>query len=277
MIKIDDQAYLKEKQYKTSDNLSARAQLHQRFNTNPYPWHQWAFDLMNLGEGMQVLEVGCGPGYLWMENLDRIPESNRIILADYSMGMVDSARESLKLASDINFVNLDVQGLPFADQKFDRVIANHMLYHVPDISLAVGELRRVLRPGGRLCAATNGEAHMIELNELVLRHQPPGVNLEWYHPSALRKFSLENALEIVGEQFEISELYIYESNLEITDPDAIMAYIGSMLVVDMIGDRRTAMLDAIRSDLMEYFGKQPIFRVTKSQGAVVGICAGEIR
>lgn len=271
MIKIDDQAYLKEKQYKTPDNLDARVQLHQRFNTNPYPWHRWAFDLLKPDEGMQVLEVGCGPGYLWRDNLDRLPVSGRITLADYSIGMVDSARRFLNSTSIYNYVNLDVQGLPFIDQKFDRIVANHMLYHVPDLSLAVGELYRVLRPGGRLCAATNGQAHMIELNELVLRHQPPGVNLEWYRPSALRRFSLENALEIIGEQFEMAELHIYECNLEVTDPDAIMAYIGSILVMDMVGEHRPAMLQGIRAELTEHFAQQPVFRVTKSQGAVVGI------
>ena len=61
----------------------------------------------------------------------------------------------------------DVQELPFADGEFDVAIAAWMLYHVPDLERGVAELARVLRPGGRLVAATNSRFHLLELRELV--------------------------------------------------------------------------------------------------------------
>ena len=57
----------------------------------------------------------------------------------------------------------DVQELPFPDGTFDAAVAAWMLYHVPDRDRAISELARVLRPGGRLVAITNGRDHLAEL------------------------------------------------------------------------------------------------------------------
>jgi ubiquinone/menaquinone biosynthesis C-methylase UbiE len=63
----------------------------------------------------------------------------------------------------------DIQALPFADGEFDAVVANFMLYHVPDVQRGLAEVARVLRPGGRLVAATNGVRQLGELWDLVGR------------------------------------------------------------------------------------------------------------
>ena len=60
----------------------------------------------------------------------------------------------------------DGQALPFPNAAFDRVLAAHMLYHVPDREGALAEMRRVLRPGGRLVLATNGSNYQARLGEL---------------------------------------------------------------------------------------------------------------
>ena len=77
------------------------------------------------------------------------------------------------------FAVLDAQALTYPAGAFDAVIANHMLYHVADKARAFAELRRVLVPGGRLYAATNGTDHMRELRALSRRASrqcfyPPG-------------------------------------------------------------------------------------------------------
>lgn len=75
---------------------------------------------------------------------------------------IDSAR----LGHRFTFAQADAQALPFRDASFDAVIANHMLYHVPDIPRALGEVRRVLKPSGFCYAATMGVANMREVDEL---------------------------------------------------------------------------------------------------------------
>jgi 2-polyprenyl-3-methyl-5-hydroxy-6-metoxy-1,4-benzoquinol methylase len=108
----------------------------------------------------RVLEVGCGWGEL-AEWLTR--ETGAAVVAiDSSQRMVELARER-----GVDARLADVQHLPFGDGGFDVVVAAWMLYHVPDLERGIGELARVLRPGGRLVAATNSLFHLHELRELV--------------------------------------------------------------------------------------------------------------
>ena len=66
--------YLKTDQYRDSSNLDARAAIHQRFSTNPYGWFNWVFDVLTkFPDNARILELGCGPGYMWKECARRIP------------------------------------------------------------------------------------------------------------------------------------------------------------------------------------------------------------
>ena len=94
--KFTDQQYLKTDQYKDSSNLDARVAIHQRFSTNPYGWFRWIFDtLLKLPSSARILELGCGHGLLWKENVDRIPSGWMITLSDLSPGMLDAAWRNL--------------------------------------------------------------------------------------------------------------------------------------------------------------------------------------
>jgi SAM-dependent methyltransferase len=93
-----------------------------------------------------------------------------------------------------------VTALPARDAAFDVVLAVHMLYHVRDRAAAVRELRRVLAPGGRCVAVTNGARHLLTLRALTeqaVRRATPG----WQMPSATHAFSAENAAAQLGTAF----------------------------------------------------------------------------
>ena len=189
---LADRGYLRDDQYRDSSNLRARQGLHTRFSTNPYPWQRWVFDHLlcpntrragvpagpSLPQEAAIRELGCGPGWLWRENAERIPSGWRVLLSDLSSGMVHDAQASLApRCSARAYAVADAQSLPFAAGAFDAVIANHRLYHVPDLPRALAEIARVLKPGGRLFAATNGAGHMAEVSatieELAPRHASP--------------------------------------------------------------------------------------------------------
>lgn len=221
---FSDQNYLKNEQYRRGDRLDARVQLHRRFSTNPTVYFEWMYDQLNFKENMHVLEAGCGTGELWRTNLPRLKAGLNITLLDLSAGMAAAARSIINNDPQFRFAAADAQFLPFSSSYFDRVIANYMLYHVPDISLAVSELRRVMAPGGMLCAATNSINHMRELGDLMDRF---GLSVNTLHDFATR-YGLENAPQILGETFDQVEVIPFTDSLFITEAEPLMAYIRSM-------------------------------------------------
>src|SRR5690349_6102798 len=84
-----------EDQYRSSANLAARIDLHLQCSTNPYGLQRWIFDRLALAPGHRVLEIACGTGSLWSENLDRIPRGLKLVLSDISPGMVETTRLAL--------------------------------------------------------------------------------------------------------------------------------------------------------------------------------------
>ena len=174
MSKFTDPTYLKTDQYLDSSNLDARVEIHRRFSTNPYGWFNWFFDtLETLPNPARFLELGCGPAYLWKDCVERIPSSWNITLSDLSDGMLDAAWRSLVVTGrPFKYQQIDAQSIPYPDETFDIVLANYMLYHVPDRPKTLQEIRRVLKPGGHLIAATAGQGHLAELNHWLKKASP---------------------------------------------------------------------------------------------------------
>ena len=222
---------LRKNQYRDSSNLDARANLHRLYSTAEFDWHPWVFDKLALEPGMRALECGCGPGWLWRENVDRIPEGCHITLTDLSAGMVAEAEAALaESGHHFDFQEANIQSLDFEDDTFDVVVANHILYHVPDLGQGLSEVRRVLKPNGRLVAATNGNDHMKELPELVLDSMDPSTV-----PPRLRKkglqlpFRLENGRDLLSPLFTSIERFLYHDSLYITEVEPLLAYVFSMI------------------------------------------------
>ncbi|MEO7448073.1 MAG: class I SAM-dependent methyltransferase [Humibacillus sp.] len=105
----------------------------------------------------RVLEVGCGTGELACVLVAALPDVH-LVATDLSAGMVAATR-----GRAVHALVAPADRLPFGATTFEVVVAAWMLYHVPDLHAALGELRRVLRPDGVLLVATNGERHLAEL------------------------------------------------------------------------------------------------------------------
>jgi SAM-dependent methyltransferase len=218
-----DQTYLQGDQYKDTANLNARIQLHRRFSLNSYGWMFWIFDRFTLPDRCRVLDIGCGPCHLWANNIERLPRGWEVTLSDFSAGMVTQGRAALMdLPHEFEFVLSDVQALPFVDQIFDAVVANSMLYHIPDRPRALAEICRVLKPGGRLYAATNGENHMRQVRELLRAVDPDTIMT-----TAADEFGLENGFEQLSPFFPAVTLHRYEDGLVVTEAQPLLDYVLS--------------------------------------------------
>jgi ubiquinone/menaquinone biosynthesis C-methylase UbiE len=256
-----DRDYLLTEQYRDASNLNARIRLHQRFSTNQYGWHRWVFDRLRLPPEARVLELGCGPGTLWLENGDRIPAGWEITLTDFSPGMLEEARANLREAPHrFTFEAADAQAIPYADASFDAIIANHMLYHVPARARALSEARRVLRPSGRLYAATCGPGHLRELHDLV-RQAAPGLPPHtdvW--PAA---FNLENGQEELARWFASVTLHRYEDALVVTETAPLVEYVLSARDGPELDGERLAVLTRLIEQVITGTGA---VRITKEAG-----------
>jgi ubiquinone/menaquinone biosynthesis C-methylase UbiE len=251
---VSDRPLLAE-QYRTADNLRARISLHERFSTNAVPYPRWVFDGYDFGDEADVLEVGCGDGMIWRENRERIPEGWRLTLSDFSSGMVDEARAVL--GGRAEYAVADVQELPFPAESFDAVIANHMLFHVPDRVRALSELARVLRSGGRFTATTVGRGHLQELRELVPVRE--GI---W--SKTFERFTIETASQELAPFFVDVRVEPYPDALVVTESEPLVEFLRSR------GDVDAEALASARSEIEDVISRAGSFRVTK---ATARICA----
>jgi SAM-dependent methyltransferase len=260
MSKFTDQQYLKTDQYKDSSNLNARVEIHRRFSTNPYGWMTWVFDhLLYLPADARILELGCGPGYLWTENATRIPSAWDITLSDLSSGMLDSAWRNLVVTGrNYKFKEIDAQTIPFADATFDAVIANHMLYHVPEIARALAEIKRVLKPGGRFFATTVGDRHLQEITNWFRQMHKSEV---W--DSFANLFTLENGLGQVQPFFPGVTVSRYIDSLHVTELEPLIAYFRSGV---RAGELSEAEFAKLRVDLENELKEQGRIFITKDSG-----------
>ncbi len=255
-----DSQYLTTQQYRDSTNIDARAEIHRRYSTNPYNWLHWVFDaLMKLPAGARILEVGCGPAYLWKEGAERIPAGWDITLSDLSSGMLEAARRNLAMVDrNFTFKEIDAQTIPYEEKRFDAVIANHMLYHVPDRRKALAEIKRVLKPGGCFFATTVGDCHMKEMNDWERRVSLGGT----YEPFS-SPFTLENGLEQLKPFFSRVVMKRFPDDLNVREIEPILAYIRSVL--HAVGWSEEEMAKVRRSLEAELKEKRMIF-IRKDSG-----------
>ncbi|APQ95583.1 MerR family transcriptional regulator [Clostridium botulinum] len=244
-------------QYENASNLRARIAIHELFSTNKEGWMPWFFkelkhelsrissncqnyneninnenisELSNLDlkrSNIKILELGCGDASLWNKNFNNIPLNWEITLTDFSEGMLKDAKKNLReKRSRFNFKIVNAEKIPFEEESFDVVIANHMLYHVPNINKALKEINRVLKSEGILFASTVGKNHMKEIREIISTFNIYNLTSESWEITD--SFQLENGLKIVSEYFNMVELKRYKDNLKVTDPVYILDYIFSM-------------------------------------------------
>lgn len=267
-----NQHFLLTKQYQNANNLEVRIALHEQFSSNKENFQQWIFAQLSLPKQARILEIGCGPASLWRENIESIDATWDITLGDLSEGMLEQAQHNLTdAAANITFRQLDAQDLPFADASFDAIIANHMLYHVPDISKALAEIRRILKPTGHFYAATNGNAHMSELEDFISTTLANYLPAEKIEPATRFSFTLENGEGILSQAFETVSLQCLADNaLNVSEAQPLFAYICSMSrfmhgLEQLSEAEQEALLSEMMATLEAKVAREP-FHISKATG-----------
>jgi SAM-dependent methyltransferase len=213
-----DDARLVREEYATERGLEARRAAYRDADGDDP--RDFAFDAVAEVEPSAVLEVGCGPGEL-AERIGRELGAS-VVAVDQSERMVELAS-----ARGVDARVGDVQDLPFGDGAFDCAVAAWMLYHVSNLDRGLAELRRVLRPGGRLVAVTNHHDHLIELREAI------GASRAFLDSS----FSGENGAEVLARHFDQVERRDAAGTATFADSEAVASYAQAIVAAaDVAGD-----------------------------------------
>ena len=250
-------------QYLNSTNVAARIRLHSEYSVNQEGWFPWLYRMSDIQDGMNILEIGCGNGALWLENMNHIPPHVHITLSDISDGMLRDARNSIN-DERFSFSCFNAENIPFEDESFDVVYANHMLFYCENIDLVLKECHRVLKKSGKLICSTYSKRHMKEITELV---QEFDKDIVLSSDVLYERFGLDNGNNILNRYFDSVECIRYEDSIEISDSEPLINYIVSChgnqnrILIDHYREFRDFVADKVKNG----------FHITKDAGIFIGI------
>ena len=254
-------------QYQNASNISARIRLHEMYSQNQTRWFPWIYHNCKITDGMRILEIGCGDGTLWNENMAKLPQNISAVLSDISEGMLRDVRRRIGSDSRFSFQAFDCHRIPFVSDSFDLVIANHVLFYCDDIAKVCREVSRILVPGGRFLCSTYGASHMQEITALV---QEFDSRIQLSGDALYARFGLENGAELLAPYFSEISTQLYDDALYVTDAAPLIEYILSCH-----GNQNQYLLERYQ-DFRRFVEKKTLkgFHITKSAGLF--ICRNKI-
>lgn len=255
-------------QYQNANNISARIRLHQNYSVNKQGWFPWIYEQCNIQDGMRILELGCGNGALWAEhsqaaevrNTEPFPPNLEIVLSDISEGMIRDAKRNISdNYQQFSYFAFDCHQIPYEEECFDLVIANHVLFYCADIPQVCREVQRVLKPNGIFICSTYGKNHMKEITDLA---QSFDKHIVLSGQALYENFGLENGTEVLAPYFSSIEKRLYDDAILLTQAEPLIEYILSchgnqnQYLIDRYAEFRTYIERKIR----------PSFHITKEAG-----------
>ncbi|WP_460497312.1 class I SAM-dependent methyltransferase [Glycomyces tarimensis] len=240
--------------YRDADHLKARVDLY-RYRTPDFDPVDTAAGLLPSALGY-LLDVGCGYGrYVNRLRADH-PEAT-VVGIDLSPGMLTEVEPPVMVAA--------AEAVPYPDDSVDAVLAMHMLYHVPDIAKAVGEFRRVLKPGGTLLVSTNVEGDMAAMYELWNAAIASVLGEAAFRPEAeVARFDGANAPGYLEAAFASVERIEKTGTVSVPGPEPLLRYLASIRTFfDCDDEAFDDVLAEARRELEAHFARHDRFEFAK--------------
>jgi SAM-dependent methyltransferase len=211
------------RQYADDTHLRTWQDTHDRYSVPRVNFPEWVLSRTTWRGSERVLDVGSGIG-IYREALTVFAPNADYTALDHSFGILLRNPNERRMLGD-------AQALPFQDDTFDVILANHMLHHVQNIPQALREFRRVLKPDGVLLTATNSLETMPEFSALMRRAimllSPPGsIHVQPPMPDHT-PFSLENGTRLLAREFYAVVRHDLPSTLVFKEVEPAMLYLES--------------------------------------------------
>lgn len=256
-------------QYGTAEKLRIRQEAHELYSEQPNDFFEWALAFLDLRPGLLVADVGCGPGaYHTLLYEAGCP----VIGVDASLGMLEEVQRQASRGGFVVYpLQANAERLPLASSSVDRLMANHMLYHVPDQHAALAEMRRVLKPGGVVMLATNA----FDAYDIINQAHSAAAQEAGFAPVPRMTASFHlGHLETVQSIFPGAEVHVRQDAFLFPTLDAAMRYYASGhvdAVQDPPLDGRHApeLLPRVAKRLRAQLDGQGRLRVPKDAGCFV--------
>ena len=214
--------------YTTAEPLTVRVRTHELYTQPKVDFIAWVLEHVPWRGDEQVLDIGCGAGVYIDPICQRLNRGGHLWAGDLSWGMLRDVADR-PLPAHVALLNADAMRLPLPNECCDVVLANHMLYHVPQVERAIVEIHRVLRPGGHLLTATNARDSMqVFFTEITEASRVLGYPLEIPPVPARVRFTLENGGAFLRPRFPDASQDILKSALVFSGPAPPVAYINSL-------------------------------------------------
>lgn len=231
IIEITQEKEFVIEQYRDEGNLNKRIDIHD-YSTAKIGFHPWMLEKLQLKSGMRILEIGCGNAAFWKTVASSLPEKLEIHLTDYSEGMLESAEKTAKEIQEtfpekqLNFVfsKKDAEAFSYSGKGFDRIMANHMLYHMNKESRPklYRTIRGLLNRNGVFSCSLIGGEHNRELHQLLKQFYP-----QIAIPSESFDISLETAEDELQQYFSEIKWWEQDNDLLVPDSELIYNYVAS--------------------------------------------------
>ncbi len=262
--------------YETDENLRIRQETHDKYTVPKNDFARWVLETIDWDGDECILDLGAGIGIYYSRLLALVPNATYHAI-DLSLKMLKNHPAPPEFLTMSNAMKL-----PYANDSFDVVMANHMLYHIPDIDVALKEIRRVLKPNGKVLIATNSIHTMPELQVLMRRAI---VLLTRYGATQVRppalpsdSFALENGTRILSQHFYAVVRHDNPGQLVFTEIEPAITYLESMrelrqdhLPEDVAWEDMMLIMRQQITQLIKHLGK---LEINKMSGALIASDSG---
>lgn len=212
----------------TTSDLATRIDIHNKFGGRNID--EWMLEVLKLSKGIKVLDVGCGAGKQCFSFHDYLKGQAEITGGDVNEDLLKQAGvENQKHGDPIKFIHLDFnKDFPFPDNSFDLVSCCFAIYYAEDVPFTIGQMHRVLKPGGRLF--TTGP--MPENKQLFYDIIHEATNNKPIPPMPGSSRYKSEFLKVIQDKFSSVEVHVFENPLSFQSVEPFVAYTRASLSED---------------------------------------------